>query len=203
MLVAGLDLARRRDHSALVLLDVEPGRLTVTCCATSAAGAVARAVRPDRTTPRRARPPRLRSERPRRRRCGTAAENTAAHRRLPDRRRSPARPLSARRPPGRREVVADPAARRRYAERSPNCRGACARPRSFAPGDWVSSSSSWARVAGSAWRRLAAMTTLSSRRRSPCWRRILRRSMLLPNQSRSPLTCEDTNCVAVGSALQK
>jgi hypothetical protein len=28
-LVAGLDLARRRDHSALVLLDVEPGRLTV------------------------------------------------------------------------------------------------------------------------------------------------------------------------------
>ena len=29
-LVAGLDLARRRDHSALVLLDVEPGRLTVT-----------------------------------------------------------------------------------------------------------------------------------------------------------------------------
>ena len=29
MLVAGLDLARRRDHSALVLLDVEPGRLTV------------------------------------------------------------------------------------------------------------------------------------------------------------------------------
>ena len=30
MLVAGLDLARRQDHSALVLLDVEPGRLTVT-----------------------------------------------------------------------------------------------------------------------------------------------------------------------------
>src|SRR4051794_41903451 len=30
MLVAGLDLARRRDHSALVLLDVEPDRLTVT-----------------------------------------------------------------------------------------------------------------------------------------------------------------------------
>jgi hypothetical protein len=29
-LVAGLDLARRRDHSALVLLDVEPERLTVT-----------------------------------------------------------------------------------------------------------------------------------------------------------------------------
>ena len=29
MLVAGLDLARRRDHSALVLLDVEAGRLTV------------------------------------------------------------------------------------------------------------------------------------------------------------------------------
>src|SRR4051812_6758683 len=29
MLVAGLDLARRRDHSALVLLDVERGRLTV------------------------------------------------------------------------------------------------------------------------------------------------------------------------------
>src|SRR5829696_1584627 len=29
MPVAGLDLARRRDHSALVLLDVEPGRLTV------------------------------------------------------------------------------------------------------------------------------------------------------------------------------
>jgi phage FluMu gp28-like protein len=29
-LVAGLDLARRRDHSALVLLDVEPDRLTVT-----------------------------------------------------------------------------------------------------------------------------------------------------------------------------
>jgi phage FluMu gp28-like protein len=28
-LVAGLDLARRRDHSALVLLDVEPDRLTV------------------------------------------------------------------------------------------------------------------------------------------------------------------------------
>jgi hypothetical protein len=30
MLVAGLDLARRRDHSALVLLDTEPDRLTVT-----------------------------------------------------------------------------------------------------------------------------------------------------------------------------
>ncbi|MFL5055216.1 MAG: hypothetical protein ACJ8DE_08210, partial [Microvirga sp.] len=29
MFVAGLDLARRRDHSALVLLDVEPDRLTV------------------------------------------------------------------------------------------------------------------------------------------------------------------------------
>ena len=29
-LVAGLDLARRRDHSALVLLDVAPDRLTVT-----------------------------------------------------------------------------------------------------------------------------------------------------------------------------
>jgi phage FluMu gp28-like protein len=29
-LVAGLDLARRRDHSALVLLDVEPDRLNVT-----------------------------------------------------------------------------------------------------------------------------------------------------------------------------
>ena len=29
MRVAGLDLARRRDHSALVLLDVEPDRLTV------------------------------------------------------------------------------------------------------------------------------------------------------------------------------
>src|SRR4051794_29115721 len=29
MLVAGLDLARRRDHSALVLLDVEPSRITV------------------------------------------------------------------------------------------------------------------------------------------------------------------------------
>ena len=29
MLVAGFDLARRRDHSALVLLDVEPDRLTV------------------------------------------------------------------------------------------------------------------------------------------------------------------------------
>ena len=28
-IVAGLDVARRRDHSALVLLDVEPGRLTV------------------------------------------------------------------------------------------------------------------------------------------------------------------------------
>ena len=30
MLLAGLDLARRSDHSALVLLDVEPDRLTVT-----------------------------------------------------------------------------------------------------------------------------------------------------------------------------
>ena len=29
MLVAGLDLARRSDHSALVLLDAEPDRLTV------------------------------------------------------------------------------------------------------------------------------------------------------------------------------
>jgi len=29
MIVAGLDLARRRDHSALLLLDVEPDRLTV------------------------------------------------------------------------------------------------------------------------------------------------------------------------------
>ena len=29
-LVAGLDLARRHDHSALVLLDVEPDRLTIT-----------------------------------------------------------------------------------------------------------------------------------------------------------------------------
>ena len=30
MPVAGLDLARRSDHSALLLLDVEPDRLTVT-----------------------------------------------------------------------------------------------------------------------------------------------------------------------------
>jgi hypothetical protein len=30
LVIAGLDLARRRDHSALVLLDVEPDRLTVT-----------------------------------------------------------------------------------------------------------------------------------------------------------------------------
>ena len=30
MIVAGLDLARRRDHSALVLLDAAPNRLTVT-----------------------------------------------------------------------------------------------------------------------------------------------------------------------------
>src|SRR3954468_18577090 len=30
MLFAGLDLARRHDHSALVLVDVEPDRLTVT-----------------------------------------------------------------------------------------------------------------------------------------------------------------------------
>src|SRR3954447_23174908 len=30
MIVAGLDLARRRDHSALVLLDLQPDRLTVT-----------------------------------------------------------------------------------------------------------------------------------------------------------------------------
>ena len=30
MLVAGLDLARRSDHSALVLLDIGPDRLTVT-----------------------------------------------------------------------------------------------------------------------------------------------------------------------------
>ena len=44
-LVAGLDLARRRDHSALVLLDVEPDRLTVTRGAAPAAGAVAPAVR--------------------------------------------------------------------------------------------------------------------------------------------------------------
>ena len=29
LVVAGLDLARRSDHSALVLLDVEPDRLTV------------------------------------------------------------------------------------------------------------------------------------------------------------------------------
>ena len=29
-LVAGLDIARRSDHTALVLLDVEPDRLTVT-----------------------------------------------------------------------------------------------------------------------------------------------------------------------------
>ena len=59
MLVAGLDLARRRDHSALVLLDVEPDRLTVTRRAAPAAGSVAPAVRPDRTAPRRPRPPGL------------------------------------------------------------------------------------------------------------------------------------------------
>jgi hypothetical protein len=34
-------------------------------------------------------------------------------------------------------------------------------------------------VAGSDWRRLAAMTTSSSRRRSPCWRQISQPSMLL------------------------
>src|SRR4051812_14257573 len=74
MLVAGLDLARRQDHSALVLLDVEPSRLTVG--AASAAGSVARTIHADRAAPRRARPPRLRSERPRRCGGGTAAENT-------------------------------------------------------------------------------------------------------------------------------
>jgi hypothetical protein len=33
LVVAGLDLARRRDYSALVLLDAEPYRLTVTAAA--------------------------------------------------------------------------------------------------------------------------------------------------------------------------
>ena len=37
MPVAGLDLARRSDHSALVLLDVEPDRLTVTAALRSQA----------------------------------------------------------------------------------------------------------------------------------------------------------------------
>jgi hypothetical protein len=44
---------------------------------------------------------------------------------LPRRRRSTAYPLGSRRPPDRRQVVADPAARL-------CCRGACARPRSVA-----------------------------------------------------------------------
>ena len=83
-----LDLARRSDYSALVLLAVEPHRLTVTAATAPAAGSVAPAVRLDRTASRRARQSR-RSERPRRRRCGTAAENTTAHRRLPDRRDRP------------------------------------------------------------------------------------------------------------------
>ena len=58
-----------------------------------AAGPVAPAVQLDRAAPRRPRPPGLRSERPRRRCGGTSPENTAACRRLPDRRRSPAHPL--------------------------------------------------------------------------------------------------------------
>ena len=66
------------------------------------AGAVAPAIRSDRTAPRRRRPPRLRSEWPRRRRCRAAAENTAACRRLPRRGRSPTLPLGKRRSPGRR-----------------------------------------------------------------------------------------------------
>ena len=51
-----------------------------------------------------------------------------------------------------------------------------------------SSSLSRAREASFGWRRLVVMTTLSSRRRWPCWRQISRPSMLLSNQSRSPLT---------------
>ena len=101
-------------------------------CAAPAAGSVALTVRPDRTAPRRPRPPPLRSKRPWRCRCRAAAEDTASSRCLPDRRRSPARPLSARRPPGRRQVVADAAARRRHAEQQAKCRRAHTRPRSLA-----------------------------------------------------------------------
>ena len=82
-LVAGLDLARRRDHSALVLLDVEPDRLTVSAALRLPQAPLRQQFALDRTAPRRPRPPGLRSERPRRRRRGTAAENTAACRRLP------------------------------------------------------------------------------------------------------------------------
>src|SRR5215203_1791966 len=60
--------------------------------------------------------------------CDAAAEllpKTLPHISLPRRRRSTAYPLGSRRPPGRRQVVADPAARL-------CCRGACARPRSVA-----------------------------------------------------------------------
>jgi hypothetical protein len=133
-LVAGLDLARRRDHSALVLLDVEPDRLTVSAALRLPQAPLRQQFALIGTAPRRRRPPGLRSERPRRRCRGIAAEDTAARRHLPDRRRSLAHPLAARRPFNRWQVVPDPAARCRHAERRVDGREARARPRAFAPG---------------------------------------------------------------------
>ena len=185
MIVAGLDLARRSDHSALVLLDVEPDRLTV-----SAALRLPQA--------------------PLRQQFALIAPHLAgldllvfdqsglgdaAAELLP---KTPPHIgvclIGGDRPPARsaqgdRLVVGKSwliqrlgAAMRSGALPSPSMRPAA----SFCARSLLSSSSSRAREAGSGWRRLAAMTTLLSQRRSPCWRRILRKDVRCRRRMQSP-----------------
>src|SRR5215218_4820452 len=105
MPVAGLDLARRSDHSALVLLDVEPDRLTVTAALRLPQAPLRQQFA--LIAPHFAGLDLLMFDQSGLGDGRTAAENAAACRCLPDRRRSPTRPLGARRPPGRRQIVAD------------------------------------------------------------------------------------------------
>ena len=176
--VAGLDLARRRDSSALVLLDVEPGRLTVSAAL---------------------RLPQV----PLREQFAVIAPHLAgvdllvfdqsglgdaAAELLP---KTPPhvgvcliggdRPL-ARSAQGDRLVVGKSWLIQRLgaAMRSGEMTVAEHAPgRELLRGELDQFVFKRAREAGSGWRRLAAMTTSSSRRRSPCWRQISRPSTLL------------------------
>ena len=172
-LVAGLDLARRQDHSALVLLDVEPGRLTVTAALRlpqaplcqqftliaphlagldllvfdqSGLGDAAAELLPK--TPLHVGVCLVGGDRP--------LTRSAKRDRLVVGKSWLIQRLGAVMRSGALNV----------AEKAPG--------RDLLRRELADSSSSLAREASFGWRPLAAMTTLSSRRRSPCWRSILR-----------------------------
>ena len=192
MLVAGLDLARRRDHSALVLLAVEPERLTVT----AALRLPQAALRQQFTliAPHLAGLDLLVFDQ--------SGLGDAAAELLPQ---TPPhvgvcliagdRPLT-RSASGDRLVVGKMLLIQRLgaAIRSGDLMSRSMRPAAISCAKSLRSScSSRAHKAGSGWRRLAAMTTWSSQRRSACSRRILR-PLALRNDLAPPYRRERRGC---------